>query len=385
MKKILALAVALLLAFATIPAFADNERKNGLFTYELKKNGTAVITDYDWENSEGDVFVPGTIDGYTVVEIGEYAFACEILEANHSTVSITLPESITAIGDFSFYNSKILSINIPNNVQEIGKCVFNSYYISHMDGTDYGNIQFRIAGDHPHFAVIDNALYNKGEKELIYSGHIFEFKVPNGIVSIGDYAFYLTHCSKISLPSTLTNIGDYAFASIQAVRDGSIRLTIPQSVTTIGVHPFEGIYELRLGTTSITELPDYALNEVSRVLIDNPKDIETLGEWTYFGNFIESATQLSSKITVIPTGFGYNRFHELKYLPSTVTGIDSMAFTEKVSDFKLSKKLTNIADDAFPTGSTFIVESGSYAERWASENGFAYTVEGQDNLDWLNN
>ena len=381
MKKIIALAMALLLVLATMPAFADNERTNGLFTYELKKNGPAIITDYDWENNEGDVFVPGTIDGYTVVEIGEYAFACEILEHSHSKVSITLPESITAIGDFSFCNSEILSINIPNSVQTIGKGAFSGWkgYLY----SDTENLQFRLSGDHPHFAVIDNALYNKDKKELLYFSNSYEIKVPNGITSIGDYALYRATIAKISLPSTLTHIGEYAFVYSGGYAGDDIRLTIPQSVTTIGAHAFEGVYSVDFGSTSITEIPDYAIKDVSHLKIDNPQNIEVLGIETGFGNIIESASQLSPKITTIPTGFGYNR--KLKNLPSTVTGIDSMAFTEKVSDFKLSKNLTSIAEDAFPTGSTFIVKSGSYAERWASENGFAYTVEGQSNTDWLNN
>ena len=97
-------------------------------------------------------------------------------------------------------------------------------------------------------------------------------------------------------------------------------------------------------------------------------------------SFGEDNVSFSSKLTTIPAGF------ELTVpLPDTVTAISSYAFNSVVTDYQLSSSLTNIAVDAFPKGSTFVVDEGSYAELWCSENGFGYSIEGQDNLDWLNN
>ena len=94
----------------------------------------------------------------------------------------------------------------------------------------------------------------------------------------------------------------------------------------------------------------------------------------------ENNVSFSSKLATIPAGF------ELTVpLPDTVTAISSYAFNSVVTDYRLSSSLTNIAVDAFPKGSTFVVDEGSYAELWCGENGFGYSIEGQDNLDWLNN
>ena len=67
--------------------------------------------------------------------------------------------------------------------------------------------------------------------------------------------------------------------------------------------------------------------------------------------------------------------------------IKSNAYTDNVDvvDYYLPSTVKIIAVDAFPKGSTFIVDADSYAELWCSENGFGYSIEGQDNLDWLNN
>ena len=52
----------------------------------------------------------------------------------------------------------------------------------------------------------------------------------------------------------------------------------------------------------------------------------------------------------------------------------------------LPESLEDIATDAFDSDCQFIVEKVSYAYRWASENAYNYTINGEEqNLDWLNN
>ncbi len=99
------------------------------------------------------------------------------------------------------------------------------------------------------------------------------------------------------------------------------------------------------------------------------------------GVIMTDVSDFSPLLTTIPSGLN----PQVNALPDTVTAIESGAFTEKKSDFRLSKYLKDIAVDAFPKGSTFIVDAGSYAELWCSENGFGYSIEGQeDDLSWLN-
>lgn len=70
--------------------------------------------------------------------------------------------------------------------------------------------------------------------------------------------------------------------------------------------------------------------------------------------------------------------------PLSKKTITSNAYRHEVTDYRLPASLESIAIDAFPKGSTFIVDAGSYAELWCSENGFGYSIEGQeDDLSWL--
>ena len=74
MKRIVAL-ITCMIMLSSISAFAaSNTRTSGLYTYEFKGNGTLRIVDFNWEASQGDIYIPSMIDGYEVDIIGERAF-----------------------------------------------------------------------------------------------------------------------------------------------------------------------------------------------------------------------------------------------------------------------------------------------------------------------
>lgn len=71
-----------------------------------------------------------------------------------------------------------------------------------------------------------------------------------------------------------------------------------------------------------------------------------------------------------------------------VERIETKAFAgcEVEESIYLPSSLTYIALDAFDKEVTYVVEKGSYAERWVRDNAFTYTTNGEEqNLDWLNN
>ena len=138
MKKILALVLACVLLLTALPALADNVRTSGLYTYEIKGNGTITITDFDWKaNGDADIYIPNLIDGYTVTGIGDGAFRYydeELTSKNADdyfddyikdvSVAVTIPDTIKTIGTKAFWLSNISTINIPNSVGLIGEGAF---------------------------------------------------------------------------------------------------------------------------------------------------------------------------------------------------------------------------------------------------------------------
>ena len=139
-----------------------------------------------------------------VTTIGPYAFAsCRGLQ------KVTLPDSLTDLGSWTFLSCPIININFPAGLTSIGAGVFSSTSLTHVI-------------------------------------------LPEGITSLGDYAFLKSTLRSIQLPSTLTNIGSFAF-------DASLSLTnivIPDSVNSLGIDAFVDCHSLAHVTLSqgLTEI-----------------------------------------------------------------------------------------------------------------------------------
>ena len=172
MKRVISwlLAVALLLMLAMPVAMAAEERTSGAFTYRIKGNGTAAITGYDWVNNDKkDIFIPRMLDGYTVTEIADEAFAkvsydsndgLETVYSRWTANSLVIPDTISSIGDKAFWGLDFETkyISIPASVQHIGSGAF-----SHLGGIEY----FVVGEGNTTYSTIDGVLYNKKEKSLI--------------------------------------------------------------------------------------------------------------------------------------------------------------------------------------------------------------------------
>lgn len=90
---------------------------NDDFEYEIVE-GKAAVTGY--KGSSAEVVVPAEIGGAPVDKIDPYAF-----EAKYDVTSITLPESITLIGEGAFMDCAMLqTINIPAAVTGIDRGAF---------------------------------------------------------------------------------------------------------------------------------------------------------------------------------------------------------------------------------------------------------------------
>ena len=120
-KSIMAgVAAALLLS-----AFADIERVGNInWSYDTDDDVHAVlyggykIAAIDVETS-GDITIPSVLGGMPVTKVEEYAFyKCEKLR------HVTIPSSVTAIGDEAFKDCGLSGVTIPSSVKSIGISAF---------------------------------------------------------------------------------------------------------------------------------------------------------------------------------------------------------------------------------------------------------------------
>lgn len=379
--------MACVLLLTAIPAMADDVRTSGDFQYTIKGNGTATIVGYTGDVN-ADIILPNMIDGYTITAIGDKAFAIEgWYWSNTKEKSVTLPETITSIGSIAFANRNVLSINIPDAVEHIGYGAF-----IYND-----NIKFRISNNHPNFAKIHGSLYNKKDKELLH--WVYEdddsYIVPEGIVSIGAYAFCGRRIqNNLKLPESLEKIGDYSFAWTSSIYN----LHIPESVSEIGEHAFDnGSFNpieyspknLKKISASAFEECEYISEETLQNILMN---VEIIEQRAFCGAERFTHVKIPSTCEIIgEEAFLCGRWSRTLYeliISEGVKRIESKAFASNdiEGSVYLPASLTYIAEDAFDKDVTYVVEKGSYAERWAHDNAFVYSINGEEqNLDWLNN
>lgn len=81
-------------------------------SYEINENG--VLVKYK-SNENNSIFIPDTVK-----EIGERVFR------DHSEITLAvIPNSVTSIGDYSFFNTGIVNITVPDSVTHIEGCAFS--------------------------------------------------------------------------------------------------------------------------------------------------------------------------------------------------------------------------------------------------------------------
>ena len=157
----------------------------------------------EWAFGRCDSLVSVTIpDGVT--SIGEWAFCgCDGLN------TVNIPDSVTSIADCAFYDcSGLTSVTIPDSVTSIGHSAFHGCYLLKSvyitDIKAWASIDFDGSDANPLDSNTD--LYLNGEL-------VTELTIPNGVTSIGDYAFEdYDSLISVTIPNSVTSIGGDAFA-----------------------------------------------------------------------------------------------------------------------------------------------------------------------------
>jgi len=116
-KNLLGFSLLLLIACMAHSQQYDTERD-----YEIApvNRGTGVrITSYN-RYQETRIIIPPTIQGKSVVEIGERAFT------SRKITDVIIPDSVTSIGDGAFGGNQLTSVTIPDSVISIGSHAFSN-------------------------------------------------------------------------------------------------------------------------------------------------------------------------------------------------------------------------------------------------------------------
>ena len=153
-----------------------------------------------------------------------------------SLTSITIPSSVTSIGDYVFRYCDSLTSIIVDVSNEKYKSIDGNLYTK--DGKTL--IQYAIGKKDTSF-IIPDGVTSIGNEAFYDCDSLTNITIPSSVTSIGDYAFYgCDSLTSITIPSSVTSIGWYAFYSC----DSLTSITIPSSVTSIGNEAFVYCYNL---------------------------------------------------------------------------------------------------------------------------------------------
>ena len=228
----------------------------------------------------------------SITSIDEYAFAFTYI------TSISIPSSVTSIGQYAFSNSSLTSISIPASVTSIDQYAFsnsaiasinvaqgNTYYASDNSGILFDVTRTTLiqypSGKTQSSYIISSTVTTIGQYAFQYS-NLSQIAIPSSVQTIGDYAFQYSNLSTITFDgnSVLTNIGNFAFSY-----SNISEINIPASVTSIGNYAFQysNISTITFdGNSVLTNIGNFAFSYSNISEINIPASVQTIGNNAFY-------------------------------------------------------------------------------------------------------
>jgi len=256
------------------------------FNY-LSDDSAITITGYTGSNAT--VIVPAVLDSLPVLSIGTWAFAYTTVP-----ISVTIPNSVTNIGEWAFYDCSAIDVAIGARVTGIGNHAFDS------------------------------------------CSSLASVTIPDSVTSIGSYAFSAcTNLTSIVIGSGVTSIGNSAFAGCTLLTNVYFLGDAPK----IGSSVFDGD-----NSATVYHVPGtmgWSLTFGGRpTALGNPLAPKARFNYTTNNGAITITRYIGpGGAVVIPAN--------IDNLPVTSVGIGAFAYSAGLTAITIPNGVTNIVDWAF--------------------------------------
>lgn len=335
------------------------------FTYTTNADGiTITVTGYQGNPWSGPVGIPASINGLTVVNISAGAFTTVVIYLHNGVdvgpnpfvTSVTIPDTVTNIGEGSFMNcDDLTNVVIGAGVISIGEGAFvNS---TQMTG-------FAVDTNNSWFTSVDGVLFNKDQTTLIaYPGaRSGSYTVPGTVTNIAEEAFaYSQGLSGVAVPANVARIGQDAFVycpvlpaiavdtnnAFYSSVDG-VLFNKDQSVLIAYPGGRSGSYAVPRTVTNIAEQAFGACEGLLGIVV--PGSVSCIASGTFAGCLSLTNATFSLGLTMIGQS-AFQRCTNLVslILPGSVTNIGFGAFADcySLKSVAVPASLTSIGATAF--------------------------------------
>ena len=361
MERCVRMVLALLLGvLAAGEAYGQNLDKTGKWSYEEVDPGrTCKIQPEYGSEIVGDVIIPERItpanggDELLVTEIKAYAF-----NSWDGITSVTIPSSVTAIGEGAFEGcKKLIAIKVDARSKS-----FSSDGVA-LFSYRGEKLIFYPSGKHGAYAI-PSGVVEIGKKAFWRCWGVTEVTIPSSVKTIGRAAFSgciglarvaipngvktieeevfadCTGLTAVTIPSSVTSIGQVAFAGCW----GLTEVTIPSSVTHLGLAPFfqcVGLKEIKVdaGSRSFSSVGGVLFSYDKKTIVccppggkkgayTIPDNVTTIGVGAFMScDGLTSVTIPNSVKSIERGAFGYCFGLTRIDIPSSVGSIGEYAFS----------------------------------------------------------
>ena len=323
---------------------------------------------------DGEIIIPSTVtsDGktYTVTMIYNNAFDRSPY-AGGTVTKITLPDTITEIGDSAFRNATQLeALNIPDSVTAIGSNAFSNCQnlkelmipASVTDGvkealtssvsSGYPNAKDVVFADGSPYSNEDGVLYKGTTLEVLLDKEKDSVAVKPGTETIGESAFRNASVSTVTMPDSVTEIGEYAFYSSSVVN-----VDLSKNVKTIGKSVFARSDVSAIDLSNVTTIGEYAFQGCDSLnSVELSSELTSIGEWAFEETSIEKVI-IPGNVKNISAG-AFSEVETLRtiIIAGSVESIGEYAFsglanrTENTTMIFLGNEPPEMDDNAFGSG-----------------------------------
>lgn len=325
---------------------ADNKKETDIndFEYHLNQNNSVYIEKYN--GNETDIVIPAKINGKKVTRIAYYAF-----EDNKTIKSVTIPDTVTEIGDKAF--AGCISLNkivlMSDTVAVNHYAIENTAFYNDKNNWDNGVL------------YLDNYLI-QADPEIVKG----DYTVKNGTTAIADYAF--KECkllTSVTIPKSVTNFGSEYIGNIFSNCSNLKTVTINAKITQIPSGTFYGCEALTTIAlpSGLKEMGYNAFSGCSSLESVSLPDTLELIEGYAFSNCVKlKSVKIPNSVKEIEGGAftGCSSLTSVT-IPSSVTHIAYELFSQctALSDINLPDTITKIESSAF-TNTAFVNDKSNW-------------------------